>query len=113
MIELKGTAAAPGIAIGIAYVIQGGQVELVKKVKLKKTDVTAEIERFKVAIAASKEQLLQASAALSEVTDQEHASILEAQAMFLDDAALTEQTIAEIKKKQCNAEYVFDYINNH
>ncbi len=110
MIELKGTAAAPGIAIGIAYVIQGGQVELVKKVKLKKTDVTAEIERFKVAIAASKEQLLQASAALSEVTDQEHASILEAQAMFLDDVALTEQTIAEIKKKQYNAEYVFDYI---
>lgn len=107
-IKLNGTAASPGIAIGVAYVLTDKKRKAVEQYELSDEEVDGEIRRFNEALQSSREQLQQASSMLSKVTDPEYASILEAQAMFLDDVALTDATIEEVKETHLNAAFLFE-----
>ena len=57
-IILKGIAGSPGIAIGKAYLVERGNVDIVDKYYIAKERVQAEVERFKDAVAKSKKDLL-------------------------------------------------------
>ena len=62
-IKLKGIPAAPGITIGKAYLLDSEEIS-VRKRRIKKTDISKEIARFKKALAKTKEEALEGADAL-------------------------------------------------
>ena len=110
MIKLNGTPASIGIAIGTAYVVSEDIEPVVECYEVPPGEIRQEVARFCDAVEVSKRQLEQIFKDLSEVVDKEHARIIEAQAMFLDDASLVDFTIEEIQRTGLCASFIFNKV---
>jgi phosphotransferase system enzyme I (PtsI) len=104
-IVLKGIAAAPGIAIGPAY-LYSKDVPSVEMRAISTEDVTSEIERLRNAIARSEKELQKIHAFAELKLGAHNARIFEAQVMILSDAVLTSAIEKRISGEMKNAEYV-------
>ncbi len=98
---LRGVSASPGIAVGVAYVLDR------RAVQVPRTDISAEqcedeVRRFRTALRKTQEQLEQAKGKLEHG---EHRLILKAQQMMLRDPDLLERIEDRITSGQINAEW--------
>lgn len=100
---LHGTPASPGIAIGLARVADRSRMA-VAEFSIGQDSVAAETERFRLAIASVREELLTLKSQLEEEKGPEHLYVLDTHLLILDDAMLTEQTTCCIESEQINAE---------
>ncbi len=100
----RGTAAAPGIAIGRAYVLDRRRIKTPKK-RIKKEEVEPEIARFRVALESSNDQLEQVKAKIAARDKSEHYNLIEAHQLILHDEHLVDETIKNIRKEKINAEW--------
>jgi phosphoenolpyruvate-protein phosphotransferase (PTS system enzyme I) len=104
-ITLKGTAAAPGISFGPAYLYAKHIPKIEQKV-VAPSDTTAEIERLRHAVARAEKELQKILAFAEHKIGADSARIFEAQIMILSDAYLMGAIEQRIKTEGVNAEYV-------
>ena len=102
-IEIQGIGAAPGIVIGRVFLLDRRSV-IVPHVHLDDSQVEGEVSRFETALAKSQTQLKELSAKVA-LDQDEHASIIQAHEMMLQDPTLIQQTSNRIRSEQVNAEW--------
>ncbi|QTA83440.1 Phosphoenolpyruvate-dependent phosphotransferase system [Desulfonema limicola] len=103
-IFLKGIGAAPGICIGLAYLVDKEGVNVVKKYYIGAENIDNEKKRFKAAVKKAKDELHKI---IQETPDdfRQHASILETHVVLLKDKMLYGKTIETINHEKINAEW--------
>ena len=102
-IILKGIGGSPGICIGKAYLVDKEGVDVVKQYVIREEFLPAEVGRFKTAVKKAGEALRQIIDDTPEEFRQ-HAQILEAHMLLLEDKMLYDRTIDVIEKGRVNAE---------
>ncbi|MBI1992654.1 MAG: phosphoenolpyruvate--protein phosphotransferase, partial [Candidatus Omnitrophica bacterium] len=113
MTSLKGIPAAPGIAMGKALFFDSGDVSVPRR-PITEDHVPAEVLRFEEALIKTRHQILDIQKRLSDDLGQEHAEILNAHLLVLEDQALREEIINSLKNQLLNVETIFnDVIRRH
>ncbi|MFZ5442263.1 MAG: phosphoenolpyruvate--protein phosphotransferase [Myxococcota bacterium] len=102
-VSFQGIGASPGVAIGHAFVLDARRVRT-PKVKLNKGEVDAEVLRFKTSIQLSDRQLEDVKTKLG-ADGQEHALILEAHRLMLQDPMFIVEVTRLIREDFINAEW--------
>ena len=102
---MKGVPAAPGIAVGPAY-LYTRTVPQVQMRHITAPDVPAELERLRTAMTRAEKELQKIHAFAEQKLGTEGAGIFEAQIMILNDAVLIGAIERRIKEELHNAEYV-------
>jgi phosphotransferase system enzyme I (PtsI) len=110
---LKGIAAAPGIAIGPAY-LYSKHIPKVQAKTIAPEDLDVEIQRLRSATQRSEKELMKILAFAEHKLGSESAKIFEAQIMVLNDSILMGAIEGRIHKELRNAEFiVFDEISKY
>lgn len=99
-----GIPAAPGIAIGPAYLFNKEKV-VVEARHVAEAELEAELERFEQAVQRAERDLEKISSLAREKLGEEKASVFEAQRLMLRDAELYDRIRNYIQKHHCNADY--------
>jgi len=102
-LTIKGIGAAPGIAIGKAYLLERGQIPIPRYRLLDEKAVADECRRFEQAVARA-ESDLEALKKSIRSEFREHARLLEVQQMILRDPSIYDESLRYIKKECSNAE---------
>ena len=103
-IVFQGIAAAPGIAIGPAYVYARESQDHVERRSIG-DDFEAEVARFESAVERSEHDLKKIASVAGEKLGKDSAAIFDALAMMLRDERLYDAVIAEIRDHRVNADY--------
>jgi phosphotransferase system enzyme I (PtsI) len=104
VLALHGTGVATGIALGRAYVLHREHPE-VPEYALPARLLDEEVERFRRAIEAARDQLRAIRAHIPKTAPPEIGSIIDTHLLILDDRLLSEAPIEAIRREQCNAEW--------
>ncbi|MBU2445928.1 MAG: phosphoenolpyruvate--protein phosphotransferase [Bacteroidetes bacterium] len=102
---LKGLPAAPGYAIGSAFVYHRDKIETFASVVL---DTDEELKNLEYSLEKSKKELNKIITISREKIGERTAGIFEAHALILDDQLLFGPIVESIKKKRYSAEYSVD-----
>lgn len=112
-IVLTGLPAAPGIAIGRAYVYSK-HIPKVQQRSIAPDDVPGEIDRLRAAVARSEKELKKILSFTEQKIGRQSALIFEAQIMILHDSVLMEAIERRIREELKNAEFiVFDEVGKY
>ncbi len=112
-IMLTGLPAAPGIAIGRAYVYSK-HIPKVQQRSIAPDEVPGEIDRLRGAVARSEKELKKILSFTEQKIGRQNALIFEAQIMILHDSVLMEAIERRIKEELKNAEFiVFDEVGKY
>jgi phosphoenolpyruvate-protein phosphotransferase (PTS system enzyme I) len=103
-VEIRGTAASPGVAIGPALVVERRAVT-VFRVLLPEEGVEPEVGRLQRAIEASRAQLEAIKQRLARDVGLPFARIFEAQLLMLDDSLLKQRAASAVRGERVNAEW--------
>ncbi len=113
MMNLKGIPAAPGIAMGKALFFDSEDL-LVPRRTITEDQIPYEVLRFEEALIKTRHQIVGIQKRLWKELGQEHAEILNAHLLVLEDQALREEIINGLKTQKLNVEAIFnDVIRNH
>lgn len=99
----QGTAAAPGIAIGRAFLVDRRRLKVPKR-HLEPDEVDGEVERFHRSIELSDRQLARIKDKIEARFD-DHYNIIAAHQLMLHDEHLVDETVRNIREKAINAEW--------
>ena len=101
--ELRSIGASPGIAIGPARIADRSRVAVVE-VDILPVEVSAEVERFKNALAAAQEEIRAIKKELEAERGPEHLYVLDTHLLIMQDSMLTRETVGFIESDRINAE---------
>ncbi len=104
-----GIPAAPGIAIGPAYLFNKREV-VVEARRISEAEVEAELERFEQAVQRAERDLNKISSVAREKLGEESASVFEAQRLMLRDASVYDRIREYIQMHRCNADYAVAHV---
>ena len=107
--ELSGIGVSPGIVAGKAYVIASSALS-VPLIRIDVDSIDTEIQRFREALSATAQEIRQLQKKVADEAGDEHAYILEAHVLVLEDAILIEKTIDRVRKEKLNVDYVFSEV---
>lgn len=102
-LTIKGIGAAPGIAIGKAYILERGRIPVPRYKLLGDEAVARECARFKDAVAQA-EADLEAIKKSIPIPFREHARLLDVQQMILRDPSIYDEALRYIEKEHSNAQ---------
>jgi len=105
-IVFKGIPAAPGIVIGEAYLLDSEEIAVSKK-RVKDSELSSEINRFKEALIKTKEQIVKIKDNISREMGAEHGEIFSAHLLVLEDTMIIEEVILRLKREKYSVEYIF------
>lgn len=108
-VVLGGIGASPGIEYGPAFVYLQKELE-VPFYQIEKKQIQAEIERFKSAIAMTKQQLTGIKQEITQKLSLYEANIFDAHLLMLEDKSLMQETLDYFYTNRCNIAYCFDAI---
>ncbi len=100
---LKGIGVSPGIIIGKAFLFDPGGIEVSTILLNTEDEINQEINRFKLSLNESKQQLLIIKKEVERKKHKEARYIIDAQILILEDKLLTESIISTIKEKRIDA----------
>ncbi|MFH1122315.1 MAG: phosphoenolpyruvate--protein phosphotransferase [Pseudomonadota bacterium] len=102
--KLHGIAVSPGIIIGKARLVDRSKVQIRYQYLIGEKQVNKEVERFREAVNAAKEQIM---AHRNKIPEQikKHVFILDTQLMMMDDTMFSDATINTILDEKINAEW--------
>ncbi len=109
MFTLKGIPAAPGVAIGKALFFDSEELSLPRK-PITIQEVPLELLRLEEAMIKTRHQIIAIQKKLSSELGREHADILNAHLLVLEDQALREEIINGLKSQLINVEVVFNEV---
>lgn len=104
MLSLFGSGIGRGIAIGKAYVLKSSDIEI-PQVTLEKSEVNAEVKRFKNAISATEASYKSLLKSLPKSAPKESAAFINAHMLMLQDPMMVNESIRIIKTQLVNSEY--------
>ncbi|TKJ40623.1 phosphoenolpyruvate--protein phosphotransferase [candidate division LCP-89 bacterium B3_LCP] len=104
-VRLKGVPAAPGIAIGPVYLFNNTYPK-VKVRKLEASEISAETERFKVALETTRRDILKTRSLAVKQTGDIVARIFDSHLLILDDAMLIDETTQRLKEDNICADAI-------
>lgn len=107
--HFTGIGVSPGVAIGPAFVVEP-HPHLRQGSELDPSQIDAEIERFRRALALAGEEVDRLRREVAERVDHQQAAIFDAHHAMLSDPMLVDRTIACIRSDRMNAEFVFSNI---
>ncbi len=87
LVNPQGVSLSPGRGVGLAYVIDGFD-EWRRTVDLRGTDVAGEQRRLTRAMERARDEITRLSQRISELVGEDHAAILQAQLMIMQDRAI-------------------------
>ena len=102
-LTIKGIGAAPGIAIGKAYLLERGRVAVPRYRVFGDEAVADECQRFKDAVAKADSDLEAIKQSIKSEF-REHARLLELQQMILRDPSIYDESLRHIEKERSNAQ---------
>ena len=106
-IRLQGTAAAPGVGRGPAYLLlQGMAIVVCQKVP----DVEAELRRFESALEATRQAIAKLRQEVAQSLGESEAAIFDAHLLVLDDVALIDDVSKEVRASGFNIEFCFQEV---
>lgn len=106
VVLMKGIGVSSGIVIGQVYVLERGKVEPAQYCYLDASETENEIERFKNAMRASRDQLTRIKQRMEkDGKGKEHIRIIDAHLMILKDNMLINDTVKVIREQKVNAEW--------
>jgi len=105
-IVVSGQAASPGVVIGKAFVIPHGLPSVPVR-KLGAEDIEGEIRRFREALAATRQQLIELQENLKKKLSDKTTRIFDAHLMMIEDVMAVDQTIGLIRGKRMGTEQAF------
>ncbi len=111
-IERRGISASPGIVIGPAFVRDDERLHVSRKL-IEPSQVEAEVERFKKALADTARELRAIKTDIAKRMGEDHARIFDAHLLILDDQMLVDETSAAIKNERQNAAAAFERVINN
>ncbi|MDZ7842212.1 MAG: phosphoenolpyruvate--protein phosphotransferase [Gammaproteobacteria bacterium] len=103
MLILHGAGVGKGIAIGPAFMLSGGTLN-VPEYFIDERDQKQEVERFNLAIADARRQLETIAANIPADAPSESASFIEAYLLMLQDPLIAEHPVETIRARNLNAE---------
>ena len=113
MTSLKGIPAAPGVAMGKALFFDSESLAVPRRA-ITDDQISSEVLRLEEALIKTRHQILTIQKRLSEDLGQEHAEILNAHLLVLEDQSLREEIIHGLKQQRLNVEAIFnDVIRRH
>jgi len=111
-LALTGYAVTRGIAIGRCHKFQRNELEI-SEYRVNKNEVEAEIQRYRTAINAAREQLEQMTSRMMETVGIPAGEIIQTHVLMLNDARIRESTEARIRDRLCNAEWALQLELEH
>jgi len=102
--KLKGIAVSSGIIIGKARLIDRSRVKILYQYLISDQQVNKEVERFKDALNAAKDQIIHLKNRMPEQIKR-HSFILDSHLMIMDDSMFFNATINGILSEKINAEW--------
>jgi phosphotransferase system enzyme I (PtsI) len=102
--KLKGIAVSPGIIIGKAHLIDRSRIKILYQYLISDQQVHKEVERFKEALTAAKDQIIHLKNRMPEQI-KKHSFILDSHLMIMDDSMFFNATINTILSEKINAEW--------
>ncbi len=110
---LKGIPAAPGIAMGKALFLDGEELSVPRR-SITEDQVPYEMLRLEEALIKTRHQILGIQRKLSEELGSEHAEILNAHLLVLEDQSVREEIINGLRSQKLNVEAIFsDVLQRH
>jgi phosphotransferase system enzyme I (PtsI) len=102
--KLKGIAVSSGIIIGKAHLVDRSRVKILYQYLISDQQVNKEVERFKDALNAAKDQIIHLKNRMPEQIKR-HSFILDTHLMIMDDSMFFNATINAILGEKINAEW--------
>jgi phosphotransferase system enzyme I (PtsI) len=102
--KLKGIAVSSGIIIGKAHLIDRSRVKILYQYLISDKQVNKEVERFKDALNAAKDQIIHLKNRMPEQIKR-HSFILDSHLMIMDDSMFFNATVNAILSEKINAEW--------
>src|SRR3989304_2191785 len=113
VVLMKGIGVSSGIAIGHGHVPESGKLEPAQFCYLDASETESEIERFKNAMRASRDQLMRIKQRMEkDGKGKEHIRIIDAHLMILKDNMLINDTVKVIRDQKVNAEWALKTVLN-
>ncbi len=109
MIQLKGIAAASGIAVGPAYKI-GKEEFVIPKKDIREEDIPLQIQLFEEALIKTRREILELQKKINAEMGQEEAQIFDAHLLVLEDRMLIEDVISRLKKDLVCVPFIFSEV---
>ncbi|MFP4069175.1 MAG: phosphoenolpyruvate--protein phosphotransferase [Opitutales bacterium] len=106
---LEGVAASPGVAHGKAFVYLQKQPD-VPCYTIPEDEIEKEIERFDQAILKTRAEISEVRNKVAKSLGEGEALIFDAHLMVLEDNALIDEVISDVKSKKRNVEYCFNAV---
>lgn len=106
---LQGIAASPGVVHGQAFVYLQNELD-VPCYTVASTDLESEVERFEQAILATRGQITEVRNKIAESLGEGEARIFDAHLMVLEDSALIDEVVAEVRSSQQNVEHCYNNV---
>lgn len=103
MLSLYGSGIGRGIAIGKAFILKGGALDI-PSYQVPNSQIQNEINRFQDALTCASRQLNDIADSIPEDAPAESASFIEAYLLMLKDPLIAERPIETIKQEKLNAE---------
>ncbi len=101
---LEGHAVAPGIAIGLVHLAERNELEI-GEYRISETDVENEIQRYRKAVDAARDQLNELAEKMHPAVGVPAAEIIQSHVLMLSDSKIRENTESHIREELCNAEW--------
>ncbi len=101
---IRGIPVSPGIIIGKARLVDRSRVKILYQYLINGDQINKEVERFKVALRSTEEQLTMLKERMPDQVNQ-HGFILESCLMMLKDSMLNDATVQKILDEKINAEW--------
>ncbi len=108
-IILKGIAASPGVVQGQAFVYQRNELEI-PSYQLNADEFDSELARFDQAILETRAEINAVRNKVAANLGEGEARIFDAHLMVLEDAALIDEVIADMRETQHNIEFCYDKV---
>ena len=106
-IRLKGIAAAPGVGRGPVFLLQKG-MPVITCVKV--SDLEAEIRRFEEALVATRHEITHLRDKVVNELGESEAAIFDAHLLVLEDVALIDEVVKEVRSTSFNIEFCFQEV---
>ena len=103
-LTLKGHAVAPGIAIGRVHLAERNELDIVEY-RIGQEDVENEIQRYRNAVDAAREQLEELAAGIDPSVAVPAVEIIQSHILMLGDSMIGESTEEQIREELTNAEW--------
>ena len=102
---LEGSALSKGIAIGMPFILDAIAIQI-PEISLEEHEIKDEIERYRLALQATQQDLTQLKSSLEMEGIHEGAQVLDAHVQLTNDPLLNAEIEAAIQKESKNAEFV-------